>query len=110
VYEEAPSTDPSFHSGLRLRAPFARYPLPTAGTSGRALQGDCRWRIPRRRSFGRLRTGLADGKAVVELKAVKALTEGDEAQLLNYLKGTGYRVGLLLNFSAPSLEHKRRVL
>jgi GxxExxY protein len=47
---------------------------------------------------------------VVELKAVKALTEGDEAQLLNYLKGTGYRVGLLLNFSAPSLEHKRRVL
>jgi hypothetical protein len=39
-----------------------------------------------------------------------ALTEGDEAQLLNYLKGTGYRVGLLLNFGAPSLEHKRRVL
>jgi GxxExxY protein len=53
---------------------------------------------------------LVDSKVVVELKAVKALTEGDEAQLLNYLKGTGYRVGLLLNFSAPSLEYKRRVL
>jgi hypothetical protein len=39
-----------------------------------------------------------------------ALTEGDEAQLLNYLKGTGYRVGLLLNFGAPSLEYKRRIL
>jgi len=53
---------------------------------------------------------LVDGKVVIELKAIKALTEGDEAQLLNYLKGTGYRVGLLLNFGAPSLEHKRRVL
>jgi len=53
---------------------------------------------------------LVDGKVVVELKAIKALTEGDEAQLLNYLKGTAYRVGLLLNFGAPSLEHKRRVL
>jgi len=53
---------------------------------------------------------LVDGKVVVELKAIKALTEGDEAQLLNYLKGTGYRVGLLLNFGSASLEHKRRVL
>ena len=52
---------------------------------------------------------LVDGKVVVELKAIKALTEGDEAQLLNYLKGTGYRVGLLLNFGAPSLEYKRRI-
>jgi GxxExxY protein len=53
---------------------------------------------------------LVDDKVVVELKAIKALTEGDEAQLLNYLKGTGYRVGLLLNFGSASLEHKRRVL
>lgn len=53
---------------------------------------------------------LVDGKVVIELKAIKALTEGDEARLLNYLKGTAYRVGLLLNFGAPSLEHKRRVL
>ena len=53
---------------------------------------------------------LVEGKVVVELKAIKALTESDEAQLFNYLKGTGYRVGLLLNFGAPSLEHRRRVL
>ena len=38
---------------------------------------------------------LIDEKIVVELKATKSLTEIDEAQLLNYLKGTGYRVGLL---------------
>ena len=53
---------------------------------------------------------LVDSKVVVELKAIKELTEGDEAQLLNYLKGTGYRVGLLLNFGASSLEHRCRVL
>jgi len=53
---------------------------------------------------------LAEGKVVVELKAIKALTKGDEAQLLNYLKGTGGSVGLLLNFGAPSLEYRRRIL
>lgn len=52
---------------------------------------------------------LVGEKLVVELKATKGLTEIDEAQLLNYLKGTGFRVGLLLNFGAASLEHKRRV-
>ena len=52
---------------------------------------------------------LVDGKIVVELKATKGLTQVDEAQLLNYLKGTGYKVGLLVNFGSPSLEHRRRV-
>lgn len=52
---------------------------------------------------------LVAEKIVVELKATKGLTEIDEAQLLNYLKGTGFRVGLLLNFGVASLEHKRRV-
>jgi GxxExxY protein len=53
---------------------------------------------------------LVDGKIIVEMKATKGLTEVDEAQLLNYLKGTGYRVGLLLNFGTASLEYKRRIL
>jgi GxxExxY protein len=53
---------------------------------------------------------LIDQKIVVELKATKGLTEVDEAQLLNYLKGTGYRVGLLINFGTLSLEYRRRVL
>jgi len=53
---------------------------------------------------------LVDGKVVVELKAVKSLTEGNEAQLLNYLKGTDCRVGLLLNFGARSLQYKRRIV
>lgn len=59
---------------------------------------------------GEFRTDfLVAEQVVVELKASKKLTEIDEAQLLNYLKGTGYKVGLLLNFGAASLEHKRRV-
>ena len=47
--------------------------------------------------------------SVYELKAIKSLGDGDEVQLLNYLKGSGYRVGLLLNFGRASLEYKRRV-
>jgi GxxExxY protein len=50
-----------------------------------------------------------DNKVLVELKAIKMLTKVDEAQLINYLRATGIRVGLLLNFGAPSLEHWRRI-
>ncbi len=46
---------------------------------------------------------------VVETKAIAALTRADEAQLINQLKATGLRRGLLLNFGGPSLEHKRLV-
>lgn len=53
---------------------------------------------------------LVDSKVVVEIKAIQSLTGIEEAQLLNYLKGTGYRVGLLFNFKAISLEVKRRVV
>ncbi|MCL4505792.1 MAG: GxxExxY protein [Chloroflexi bacterium] len=53
---------------------------------------------------------VVESKVLVELKAIKLLTRVDEAQILNYMKATGIRVGLLLNFGAPSLEHWRRVL
>jgi len=49
------------------------------------------------------------GDVVLEIKAAVALTGADEGQLINYLKATGYKRGLLLNFGAPSLQHKRRV-
>jgi GxxExxY protein len=50
-------------------------------------------------------------KVIVELKAVTNLTDEHRAQLLNYLKATGYRVGLLVNFGHyPKLEHERFIL
>ena len=53
---------------------------------------------------------LVEGKVIVDNKATSGLTENDEAQLLNYLKGTKNRVGLLLNFGRSSLEYKRVIL
>ncbi|RME07488.1 MAG: GxxExxY protein [Anaerolineae bacterium] len=47
---------------------------------------------------------------VVELKALDKLTGREEAQIINYLKATGMRVGLLINFgSSGKLEWKRFV-
>lgn len=50
-------------------------------------------------------------KIIVELKTVDALTDIDTAQILNYLKATGLRVGVLINFrSSGRLEWKRFVM
>ena len=48
-------------------------------------------------------------EVIVEIKALAELTGIEEAQLINYLKATGLKVGLLINFGAKSLEHKRFV-
>jgi GxxExxY protein len=50
------------------------------------------------------------GNIVVEVKAQAAIGGADEAQLLNYLKASGMRRGLILNFGATSFQHKRMVL
>ena len=49
-------------------------------------------------------------KIIVEIKALKVLGAPEEAQVLNYLKASGHRLGILINFGAPSLEFKRIVL
>ncbi len=47
-------------------------------------------------------------KIILELKTISALGAIEEAQLLNYLKATGLRLGLLINFgSVGKLEWKR---
>jgi len=48
-------------------------------------------------------------KIIVELKAVSKLTSEHDAQLLNYLKATGIKLGILVNFGSKSLEYKRLV-
>ncbi len=51
------------------------------------------------------------GKIIVELKAQDSLSGKEEAQVLNYLKATGMKLGLVINFgSHPKLEWKRLVL
>ncbi len=50
---------------------------------------------------------LVEGKIIIELKALKKLTDIEYAQTLNYLKATGLKVGLLLNFGEKSLKYKR---
>ncbi|MCE5187020.1 MAG: GxxExxY protein [Planctomycetaceae bacterium] len=47
---------------------------------------------------------------IVELKALDGLTVTHESQLLNYLKASGYKRGLLINFGQTSLKYRRRVL
>ncbi len=53
---------------------------------------------------------LVDGKVVVDTKAIRKITEADIAQLINYLRITHYRIGLVINLGAPSLEVKRRIV
>ncbi len=49
-------------------------------------------------------------KVLLEIKAVSALTDEHRAQVHNYLKATGLRVGLLVNFGHyPLVEHERIV-
>ncbi|MBI2472534.1 MAG: GxxExxY protein [Planctomycetes bacterium] len=52
---------------------------------------------------------LVENLVIIELKAVKSIGTENEAQLINYLKATNKRVGLLVNFGKPKLEWKRFV-
>ena len=52
---------------------------------------------------------LVEKDIIVELKAIKELADIHFAQILSYLIATGLKVGLLMNFSKPTLEVKRVV-
>ena len=50
------------------------------------------------------------GEIILEIKAVKNLTDEHRAQVINYLKATGKQLGLLVNFGHyPKIEHERFV-
>ena len=52
---------------------------------------------------------VIDGKVILELKAINDLPLSASTQLNYYLKATGYRIGLLLNFGTRRLQVRRRI-
>lgn len=53
---------------------------------------------------------VVENNVIVEAKSVDKLDDVHRAQLLNYLRISGLRVGLLLNFARPKLEFERLVV
>ena len=52
---------------------------------------------------------LVERAVVVEVKAVSALSESHHAQCINYLRATGHRVCLLMNFAHSHMRFRRIV-
>jgi GxxExxY protein len=79
--------------------PFAVKPLLTLTYKGRILQQSY---VP---------DLVCYDKIIVELKAVSNVTDEHRAQVHNYLRATGHRLGLLVNFGHfPKLEYERIVV
>jgi len=53
---------------------------------------------------------IIEDKIVVELKTVERFAPHHTAQLLSYLKASGYRLGILVNFSKAKVEYRRVVM
>ncbi len=52
---------------------------------------------------------IVDGKIIIEIKAEPQLNKINLVQLYYYLKGTEYKVGLIVNFGGIELKIKRRI-
>jgi len=52
---------------------------------------------------------LVEDKVILEIKAVENIIDAHIAQTLNYLKATGLRLAIILNFSKEKLKYKRIV-
>ena len=53
---------------------------------------------------------LVDNVIILELKVAEKIADVHRAQILNYLKATGLKLGLLINFGKDKLEYERFVL
>jgi len=50
---------------------------------------------------------VVDSKVVIELKTVERFSVHHKAQLTSYLKASGYKLGILVNFSKSKVEYQR---
>jgi len=53
---------------------------------------------------------IIEEKVILELKVKSEIELIDEAQIITYLKSTGYRIGILANFGSKKLEFKRFIV
>ncbi len=53
---------------------------------------------------------IAAGEVVVDAKAIDRITDVERGQMMNYLRITGMKVGLIVNFRCPKLEWERVIL
>ncbi len=90
VYQEA------FEEELRLRGiPFEREKVINLTYKGKVLSKSFRPDF------------VCYDKIIVELKAVSDFTDEHISQVYNYLKASGFKLGLLINFGTTSLKYKR---
>jgi GxxExxY protein len=83
---------------LSVASLFSARPLCPSSIKG--VRNDCSYRLDL----------LVDPQVIVELKAVDRIDSIHEAQLLSYLKLSGYPVGLLINFNVRLLKEGLRRL
>jgi len=53
---------------------------------------------------------IVEGKVVVELKTVERFSTYHTTQMLSYLKASGHKLGILVNFSKAKVEYRRIVM
>ncbi len=52
---------------------------------------------------------VVDDKIIIELKSVEFMPKIHESQLYNYLKGTKYKLGYIINFGSSKIDIRRRI-
>jgi len=53
---------------------------------------------------------LVEDKVIVEVKSIEKIIDIHKAQTINYLKSTGLKLGIIMNFGKTSLEYYRIIL